>query len=177
MKKSFTLFFRFSSCVWQGTANCTTTSRRFGRHLSLLSAIILQMRWNELNFTAFNVETLLIFLKYTFELLINLAPPLQTASTTRISRENALKTDNSLACPIEIWRWGVVVYETTLHAGGRDSAVQGIFFSFIFSLFGRFVFTFLTIKYLLPIDMFSFIHAYCWPFTASRGVVINVFLV
>ena len=65
----------------------------------------------------------------------------------------------------------------TLHAGGRYSTVEGIFFLSFFPLFGRFVYAFLTIKYLLPIDMFSFVHAYCWRFTASRGVVINVFLV
>ena len=41
---------------------------------------------------AFAFKTLLIFLEFTFELLINTAPQLQTASTSRISRGKTLES-------------------------------------------------------------------------------------
>ena len=76
------------------------------------------------------------------ELLINTAPPLQTASTTRISRENALKTDNSLAMMWLSSLWDDFACRWT----GFNCPPRHFFLSF-FPLFGRFVFTFLTISF------------------------------
>ena len=128
-KKLFTSsFFRSSSCVWQGTVNCTTTVSKglwdglqgpigFVGHYSPNA-----MKWVKLPLltSKYCLFSSNIPLNYW---LVQRTPPLQRASTRRISRENALNTDNSLTCPIEIWRCGEVVYETTLCAGGHGSTV------------------------------------------------------
>ena len=111
------------------------------------------MKWVKL--TLLTLKQCLFSWNIPLELLINTAPPLQTASTTRISWENALTTDNSLAT---MWRsslWNDFACTWT----GFNSPLRHFFLSF-FPLFGRFVFAFLTIKYLLPSDMFSlFMHS------------------